>query len=113
MLAVEDGVFILARRIDNLGREVGVLVSDHFTKGVLDGRVVGVYEVAVDILDGQGALAWVGLADSAVHLSFRATLTDRSAADNSHLSLLLLGCHCVQAVSASLLDGPRQCNAIQ
>lgn len=62
VLAVEDGVFVLARRIYNLGREVGVLVSDHFAKGVLDRRVVGVYEVAVDVLDCQGALACLVLA---------------------------------------------------
>lgn len=40
------------------------------------------------------------------------TLTDRSAADNGHLPLLLLGCHCVHALSAFRMGVPRQYDPI-
>jgi hypothetical protein len=57
VLAVEDGVLVLAGGVDDLDGEVLVAVPDHFAEGVLDRGVVGVDEVAVDILDGEGALA--------------------------------------------------------
>jgi len=58
VLAIQDRVFVLACGIDDLDGEVGVLVADHFGEGVFDGRVVGVDEVAVDILDCERRLAW-------------------------------------------------------
>lgn len=57
VLAIEDSIFVLAGGIDDLDGKVRVLVPNHFAKRVLDGWVVGVDEVAVDVLDGQGAFA--------------------------------------------------------
>jgi len=51
MLAVQDSVFVLPRCVYDLGREVRVTVADDFGEGVFDGGVVGVDEVAVDVLD--------------------------------------------------------------
>ena len=47
----------LSSCIDNLRREVLLLVSDNFAKRVLDGRVVALDEVAVNELDRQTRLA--------------------------------------------------------
>lgn len=58
VFAVEDGVFVLARGVDDFGREVGGAVADDFGEGVFDGGVVGVDEVAVDILDCERGFAW-------------------------------------------------------
>jgi len=57
VLAIEDRVLVLARGIYDLDREVVVLVANDFAEGVLDGGVVGVDEVTVYELDGEGALA--------------------------------------------------------
>ena len=58
VLAVEDGVLVLAGGVDDLDGEVLVAVADDFAEGVLDGGVVGVDEVAVDVLDCEGGFAW-------------------------------------------------------
>jgi hypothetical protein len=47
------GESYLAGGVDNLGREVLALVADLLAEGVLDGRVVALYKVAVDIADGK------------------------------------------------------------
>jgi hypothetical protein len=47
----------LACRVNNLGCEVLSLVAYDFGKGVLDSRVVGLDEVAVDIANGERGLA--------------------------------------------------------
>ena len=57
MLAIQDCVLVLARRVNDLCGEVLIPIANDFAKGVLDGGVVGVDEVAVDILDGERALA--------------------------------------------------------
>lgn len=59
VLAVEDAVLVLAGRVDHFDREVVVAVADHFAKGVFDCGVVGVDEVAVDVLDREGGFAWI------------------------------------------------------
>ena len=53
MLAVQDGVLVLARRIDDLSSKVLIPVAYDFAEGVLDGWVVGVDKVAVDVLYGE------------------------------------------------------------
>lgn len=50
VLAVQDAVLVLARRVDDLYAEVVVAVPDHFAECVLDRGVIGVDEVAVDVL---------------------------------------------------------------
>ena len=55
VLVVEDGVFVLAGRVDDFHRVVMVLVVDNLAERVFDGRVVGVDKVTVDILDRKGA----------------------------------------------------------
>lgn len=60
VLAVEDGVLVLPRGVDDLDGEVRVTVADQLAEGVLDGGVVGVDEVAVDVLDREGGFAWRG-----------------------------------------------------
>nr|POF07767.1 hypothetical protein CFP56_75713 [Quercus suber] len=57
VLAVQDSVLILTRGIDHLDGKVLILVPDHFAKSVLDGGVVRVDEVAVDILHSERAFA--------------------------------------------------------
>ena len=57
VLAVQYAILVLSRCIDDLHCEVMVPIPDDFAEGVLDGRVVGVYEVAVDVLDCEGAFA--------------------------------------------------------
>lgn len=75
VLAVEYRVLILTCGVDDLHGEVLVPVANDFAERVLNGRVVRVDKVPVDILNGEG------------------TLADRSTADNGHLALLLLGRH--------------------
>ena len=58
VLAVEYSILILASGIDHLDGEVLVPVSNDFTKRVFDRRVVGIDEVAIDVLDRERALAW-------------------------------------------------------
>jgi len=57
VLAVEDAVLVLPGGVDDLYGEVMVSVADDLAEGVFDGWVVGVYEVAVDVLDCEGAFA--------------------------------------------------------
>lgn len=57
VLAVQDGVLILAGSIDDLHTEFLVPMLDDFAERVLDGGVVGIDKVAVDILDGEGGFA--------------------------------------------------------
>ena len=75
VLAVEDGVLVLAGRIDHLDGKVLVPIANDLAEGVFDGGVVRVDKVAVDVLHSQRALA------------------DGSAADNGHLTLFLLRSH--------------------
>ena len=58
VLAVKYSVLVLTRSIDDLDGEVMVAVANDFAEGVLDGRVVGVDEVPVDVLHSEGAFAW-------------------------------------------------------
>lgn len=57
VLAVQDGVLILAGGIDDLHTKFLVPMLDDFAERVLDGGVVGIDKVAVDILDGEGGFA--------------------------------------------------------
>jgi hypothetical protein len=59
VLRVEDAVLVLAGRVDNLGRKLLPLVADLLAEGVLDGRVVALDKVPVDVADGEGGFAWV------------------------------------------------------
>lgn len=61
VLRVEDAVLVLAGRVDDLGRVLLPLVSDLFAKGVLDGRVVALDKVPVDVADCEGGFAWVNV----------------------------------------------------
>jgi hypothetical protein len=63
VLAVENGVLVLPRRVDDLESEVLIPVADDLAESVFDGRVVRVDEMAVDELDCEGgfAYAWVRL----------------------------------------------------
>ena len=65
VLAVEDGVLVLPRRIDDLDRKVMVLIANHLAESVLDGGVVGIDEVAVDILYSERALACIATSAAA------------------------------------------------
>jgi hypothetical protein len=47
----------LSRSINNLGSKVLALIPDDFAKGVLDGWVIALDEVAVYKLDGKRRLA--------------------------------------------------------
>jgi hypothetical protein len=57
VLRVEDAVLVLAGRVDNLGRKLLPLVADLLAEGVLDGRVVALDKVPVDVADGEGGFA--------------------------------------------------------
>jgi hypothetical protein len=57
VLRVQDAVLVLPGRVDNLGRKLLALVADLLAKGVLDGRVVALDKVPVDIADCQRGLA--------------------------------------------------------
>lgn len=58
VLAIKDGVFILTCSINDLDGEVLVAVADDLAEGVFDRRIVGVDEVTVDVLYGEGGFAW-------------------------------------------------------
>lgn len=58
VLGVQDGVFILAGRIDNLQRVVLVLNLHFLAKRVLDGGVIALDEVVIDVAHGQRRLAY-------------------------------------------------------
>lgn len=51
VLVVQDRVLVLPRSVDDLGSVVLIAIPYHFAEGVLDGGIVGVDEVAVDVLD--------------------------------------------------------------
>lgn len=57
MLAVENAVFVLASSVDDLGSEFLIVVFDDAGEGVLDCRVVGLDEDAVDEADSERGLA--------------------------------------------------------
>ena len=57
VLGVENAVFILAGGVDHLDGKVMVAVADDLAESVLDGRVVGVDKVAVDVLHCEGGFA--------------------------------------------------------
>ena len=57
VLGVEDAVFVLAGGVDHLDGKVMVAVADDLAESVLDGRVVGVDKVAVDVLHCEGGFA--------------------------------------------------------
>lgn len=59
VLAVEYRVLILTCGVDDLHGEVLVPVANDFAERVLNGRVVRVDKVPVDILNGEGTLAWL------------------------------------------------------
>ena len=53
VFGVEYCVFVLSGGIDHLRRKVLVLVPNDFGEGVLNGGIVGVDKVSVDVLDRQ------------------------------------------------------------
>ena len=57
VLRVEDAVLVLAGRVDDFRRIVLPLVPDLFAEGVLDGRVVALDKVPVDVAHGEGGFA--------------------------------------------------------
>lgn len=57
VLAVQNRVLVLAGRIDDLQPKVLVPISNHFAECVFDRGVVGIDEMAVDVLDCEGAFA--------------------------------------------------------
>lgn len=107
VLGVKDAVFILAGGVDHLDGKVMVAVADDLAESVLDGRVVGVDEVAVDILHCEGGFACARVVFVRRRVAFAGCWkwdesgrgggihTDRSTADDGHLALLLLGRHIV------------------
>jgi hypothetical protein len=58
VLRIKDTVLVLASGVDDLGREILVLVPDDFAECVLDGGIVALHKVTVDELDSQTRLAW-------------------------------------------------------
>ena len=58
VLAIKNRVLVLAGRINDLNCEILIPVSYDFAECVLDRWVVGVDEVTIDVLNGQGALAY-------------------------------------------------------
>lgn len=57
---VQDAVLILARGVDDFGRELLALVLDGPVEGVFDRGIVALDEGTFDEADGQGRLAWRG-----------------------------------------------------
>lgn len=57
MFRVEDAVFILTGRVDDLRRKVLALVLEGTAEGVFDGGVVGFDERAFDEADCEGGFA--------------------------------------------------------
>lgn len=96
MLRVEDAVFILASRVDDLGHVVLALVLDGAVEGVLDRRVVVLDKGALDEADGQRRFACHLLA--IVPLSF--------VCSSSISSLLSLVSCLLSLVLGSLTNGP-------
>lgn len=59
MLIVQNGVFVLSGRVDELNSVVLALIPDNLTKVVLDRWIVGVDKMALNVLDSEGALACI------------------------------------------------------
>ncbi len=76
VLRVEDAVLVLAGRVDDLGRVLLALVSDLLAEGVLDGRVVALDEVAVDVADCEGGFACKGGEEGLVSFGLAVILSD-------------------------------------
>ena len=57
VLAVEYRILILTSSVDHLRRKLLVFIADDLGECVLNGRVVCVDKVAVNVLNGEGALA--------------------------------------------------------
>ena len=107
VLGVEDAVFILAGGVDHLDGKVMVAVADDLAESVLDGRVVGVDKVAVDVLHCEGGFACARVVFVRRRVPFAGCWrrdesgrrggihTDRSTANDGHLALLLLRRHIV------------------
>lgn len=109
VLGVKDAVFILAGGVDHLDGKVMVAVADDLAESVLDGRVVGVDEVAVDVLHCERGFACARVVFVRRRVAFAfagwwrrdesgrrgGIHTDRSTADDGHLALLLLRRHIV------------------
>jgi hypothetical protein len=101
----------LTSRIDNLRRKVLVLIPDHLAECVLNGRIVAVDKVAIDKLHrqtrfacavGQSATShMLTVDDASCNMHELAALTDSSAANNGHLSLL--GSRHIAAAAAGFL----------
>ena len=51
VLAIEYRVLVLTSRVDYLDREVLVPVPYNLAERVFDGRVIGIDEVTIDVLD--------------------------------------------------------------
>ena len=58
VLRVQNAVLILARGIDNLEGVVLVSNLDLFTKGILDGGIVALDKMVIDISNGERGFAW-------------------------------------------------------
>lgn len=58
MLRVQNAVLILARGIDDLEGVVLVSNLDLFTKGILDGGIVALDKMVIDISNGERGFAW-------------------------------------------------------
>lgn len=80
----------LTRGVDYFGREVLSAIFDHFTKRVLDGRVVAIDKVPFHESHCQRRFSWRH-ADSSSIATLSDTagrfLTDRSTPNDSHLPL--------------------------
>ena len=64
VLRVKNAVLILAGRVDNLQRIVLVLNLDFFAESVLDGGVVALDEVIVDVAHREGGFAYLEKKDT-------------------------------------------------
>ena len=101
VLAVQDGVLVLAGGVDDLQPEVLVAIADDFTEGVLDGGVVGVDEVAVDVLDGERALACVYVRQYAIAICVLAAWREWIDIPTDLLpTMAILRCFCCGAMTA-------------
>lgn len=53
VLGVQDAIFILTGRINDLGRIFLASIANSLAEGVLDSRIVAVNEMSVDELHGK------------------------------------------------------------
>lgn len=58
VLRVQNAVLILARGVDDLEGVVLVPNLDLFTKGILDGGIVALDKMVIDISNGERGFAW-------------------------------------------------------